>query len=204
MIIFYFFIFCLVINFFSGHKDYSQPPVAHSNRDQRVVVGSVKGWGSSSSGGGGSSNSVVVAGQGSTGSSSSLNYAPTIGRTHVSASHHSPSSQAHGLSPVSQLGSLAGIVPAQADVYREYRRAGPPQAAAAAAAAAQVYVTTTQPTYLPSSLPAAHTVNPFTPGLVFRVTMSLLLLSELIYITYISYVTCVYLRLNAAQLMSRT
>ncbi|XP_047498182.1 homeodomain-interacting protein kinase 2-like isoform X3 [Penaeus chinensis] len=148
----------------AGHKDYSQPPVAHSNRDQRVVVGSVKGWGSSSSGGGGSSSSVVVAGQGSTGSSSSLNYAPTIGRTHVPASHHSPSSQAHGLSPVSQLGSLAGIVPAQADVYREYRRAGPPQAAAAAAAAAQVYVTTTQPTYLPSSLPAAHTVNPFTPG----------------------------------------
>lgn len=149
----------------AGHKDYSQPPVAHSNRDQRVVVGSVKGWGSSS-GGGGSSSSVVVAGQGSTGSSSSLNYAPTIGRTHLSASHHSPSSQAHGLSPVSQLGSLAGIVPTQADVYREYRRAGPPQAAAAAAAAAQVYVTTTQPTYLPSSLPTAHTVNPFTPGLV--------------------------------------
>lgn len=112
---------------------------------------------------------MVVAGQGSSSSSnsSSLSYAQTLGRAHVSGSHHSPTSQAHGLSPVSQLavsGSLAGIVPTQADVYREYRRAGPPQAAAAAAAAAQVYVATTQPTYLPSSLPTTHTVNPFTTG----------------------------------------
>ncbi|XP_042206560.1 uncharacterized protein LOC121855589 isoform X1 [Homarus americanus] len=148
-----------------GHKDYSQPPVAHSNRDQRVVVGGMKGWGSSS----GRGSSLVVAGQGSSGSSSSssLSYAHTLGRAHVSGSHHSPTSQAHGLSPVSQLavsGSLAGIVPTQADVYREYRRAAPPQAAAAAAAAAQVYVATTQPTYLPSSLPATHSVNPFTTG----------------------------------------
>lgn len=153
------------VHYVAGHKDYSQPPVAHSNRDQRVVVGSVKGWSSSS----GRGSSVVVAGQGSSGSSSSssLSYAHTLGRAHVPGSHHSPSSQAHGLSPVSQLavsGSLAGIVPTQADVYREYRRAAPPQAAAAAAAATQVYVATTQPTYLPSSLPATHTVNPFTPG----------------------------------------
>lgn len=159
----------LYVIVFAGHKDYSQPPVAHS-RDQRVVVGNVKGWGSSS----GRGSSVVVAGQGSSGSSSSssLSYAHTLGRTHVSGSHHSPSSQAHGLSPVSQLavsGSLAGIVPTQADVYREYRRAAPPQAAAAAAAAAQVYVATTQPTYLPSSLPTTHTVNPFTPGWVLDI-----------------------------------
>lgn len=151
----------------AGHKDYSQPPVAHSNRDQRVVVGGVKGWGSSSNSS--ASSTVVVGGtQGNTASSnSSLGYAHSLGRAHISANHHSPSSQSHGLSPVSQLavsGSLAGIVPTQADVYREYRRAAPPPPAAAAAAAAQVYVATTQPTYLPSSLPTAHTVNPFTPG----------------------------------------
>ncbi|KAK8753467.1 hypothetical protein OTU49_004588 [Cherax quadricarinatus] len=99
-----------------------------------------------------------------------MTYAHTLGRAHAGGgggSHHSPTAQAHGLSPISQIAvtsSLAGIVPTQADVYREYRRAAPPQAAAAAAAAAQVYVATTQPTYLPSSIPATHTVNPFTPG----------------------------------------
>ncbi|CAL4110782.1 unnamed protein product, partial [Meganyctiphanes norvegica] len=161
----------------SGHKDYSQPPVAHSNRDQRgpgSSGGSSKVWGSS-----GGSNGTVSTGQNGAITGGSTSYCVPAGsmsgsRQHVASAHHSPSSRSHGLSPVSQLavsgGTLAGMVQSQAEVYREYRRAAgglPPAAAAAAAsaaAAAQVYVATTQPTYLPSSLPAAHTVNPFTPG----------------------------------------
>jgi len=160
----------------SGHKDYSQPPVAHSNRDQRSSGGSSgKVWGSS----GGSNGPAVSTGQIVVAGAPASYGAPPAGsmsgqRQHVASAHHSPSSRSHGLSPVSQLavsgGALAGMVQSQADVYREYRRAAgglPPAAAAAAAsaaAAAQVYVATTQPTYLPSSLPAPHTVNPFTPG----------------------------------------
>ncbi|XP_076030762.1 homeodomain interacting protein kinase isoform X6 [Oratosquilla oratoria] len=139
----------------SGHKDYSQPPVAHSNRDQCVVGGSVKGWEGSGESSGSSSGGLVPV--------SGVSYSHSLGGrsgTHVS-SHHSPLSRSRGLSPIPQHnvgGTLSGVLTSQADVYREYRRAAPPRAAA------PVYVATTQAAYLPSSLPASHQVNPFTPG----------------------------------------
>ena len=161
-----------MINLFLGHKDYSQPPVAHSNRDQRVVSVGVKGWqggpsgsiqATSSSGGssGGSSTATLVSG----GQLPVSGYVHTLGGRGATAQHSPGGGRSRGISPGPQLtmgGSLAGLMPSQADIYREYRRAAPAQNGVPAAP--QVYVATTQPTYLPSTLPPAHQVNPFTPG----------------------------------------
>lgn len=132
-----------------GHKDYSQPPVAHSKCDPRGLVSAAKGWPGAPA--------APIAGA----AISSLSLPTQHTYSHTLAMHGaqlSPSVRG-GLSPVVPQLPLSGLVPAQApsDVYREYRRA---VGTTSAAAGAPVYVATTQPTYLPP----AHQVNPFTSG----------------------------------------